>query len=140
MSKNLKSAIAHPKVVVEKISKEVKAGRVAGPFKYPPIPNLRISPLGLVPKKGATDFRLIHHLSYPPNASVNDYIDPKFCHVKYTQFDEAIKLVQDLGQGCLLGKSDIKSAFRLIPVAPEDFDQLGFCYDKKVYFGSSILI
>jgi hypothetical protein len=101
MAKNLKSAISHPEVVVEKISKEVKEGRVAGPFRLPPIPNLRISPLGLVPKKGANDFRLIHHLSYPPSASVNDYIDPKLCHVKYTQFDEAIKLVQDLGQGCL---------------------------------------
>ena len=43
-------------------------------------------------------------------------------------------MVQDLGRGCLLGKSDIKSAFRLLPVSVLDFDQLGFKFDGKFYF------
>lgn len=133
MSKNLKSAFSHPEVVQEKINKEISEGRVAGPFDFPPFPTLRVSPLGVVEKKNK-DFRLIHHLSYPESDSVNDYIDPKLCYVQYTSFDEAIALVQNLGQGCLLGKSDIKSAFRLIPVSPKDFDQLGFYVDGKYYF------
>ena len=82
--------------------------------------------LSIVEKKNGSDFRLIHHLSYPQNKSVNDFIDPQLCHVQYTNFDEAIAMVQEPGQGCLLGKSDIKPAFRLIPVNPNDFDQLGF--------------
>lgn len=43
-----------------------------------------------------------------------------------------------------MAKSDIKSAFRLLPIAPGDFDLLGFqlegyfYFDKMVPFGSSI--
>lgn len=133
-SKNLKSASARPEITQQKIDKELAEGRIGGPFLYPPMPTLRISPLGLVEKKRSKDFRLIHHLSYPPNESVNDFIDSKLCYVKYASFDEAVSIVQELGQGCLLGKSDIKSAFRLIPVSPLDFDQLGFCFNGKYYF------
>jgi hypothetical protein len=51
--------------VVEKISKEVKLGRIAGPFKQRPISNLIISPAGLVPKAVPGKYRMIQHLSYP---------------------------------------------------------------------------
>ncbi|MEW8545793.1 MAG: reverse transcriptase domain-containing protein [Candidatus Thiodiazotropha sp.] len=137
-SKNLKSANLLPEVVRRKIKGEIDAGRVAGPFDYRPFPTLRVSPLGLVPKKEPGDYRLIHHLSYPSGDSVNDFIDPQLCSVQYTSFDEAIHMVQDLGVGCLLGKSDIKSAFRLLPVSVLDFDQLGFKFDGKYYFDKSM--
>lgn len=48
-----------------KIRKEVRAGQVIGPFCDLPIENLRVSPLGLVPKKAPEEFCLIHHLSFP---------------------------------------------------------------------------
>ena len=99
-----------------------------------PPAKLRISPLGLVPKKEPGEFPLLHHLSYPSGKSLNDFIDPKLCSVQYTSFDEAVHMVQDLGRSCLLGKSDIKSAFRLLPVSVLDFDQLGFKFDGKFYF------
>jgi hypothetical protein len=38
-------------------------GRIAGPFSVPLFPTLRVSPIGLVPKKNG-DFRMIHNLSY----------------------------------------------------------------------------
>lgn len=47
---NLKSALQAPEVLKEKIAKEILLGRVAGPFLQRPLKNLRISPLGLVPK------------------------------------------------------------------------------------------
>lgn len=137
-AKNLKSAELHPDLVRQKIQMEVEAGRVAGPFANRPLPNLRISPLGLVPKKEPGQFRLIHHLSYPCGNSLNDFIDPDLCSVQYTSFDEAVHMIQDLGRGCLLGKSDIKSAFRLLPVSPMDFDQLGFIFDGIFYFDKSM--
>ena len=65
--KNLKSAIERPDILLQKIKKEIDAGRVAGPFKFRPIPTLRISPLGLVSKGKDGQFRVIHHLSYPEN-------------------------------------------------------------------------
>ena len=50
-AKNLKSASSQPDIVRQKIQTEIDAGRVAGPFDQRPFPNLRVSPLGLVPKK-----------------------------------------------------------------------------------------
>lgn len=144
-SKNLKSASDHPEIIKEKIEEEVKAGRVAGPFEFSnlPIQTLRVSPIGLVPKKNGK-FRMIHHLSHPKGNSLNDFIDPKLCSVQYTSFDEAIHMLQDLKQGCYLFKFDIKHAFRLLPVHPDDFDQLGFRFldayfiDLSMPFGCSI--
>ena len=139
-SKNLKSALKYPEIVREKINKEVELHRVAGPFKHRPLPTLRISPIGLVPKKSndpmstKTDYRLIHHLSYPEGESLNDYIDPSKCSVQYTPFDSAVHMVQDLGKNCQLFKMDIKSAFRIMPIACKDFDQLGFKFENLFYF------
>lgn len=143
-SKNLRSIYEKPAIVQQKIEKEIKLGRVAGPFMEKPLPNLQVSPIGLVPKKLPGEYRLIHHLSYPESYSINDFIDPNICSVQYTNFDEAVYMLQDLGQGCKLFKVDIKSAFRLLPVCIEDIELLGFKYkgqyyvDKCLPFGCSI--
>lgn len=50
-AKNLKSADDNKSTLKEKIEKEVSLGRIAGPFDHIPMPNIHISPLGLVPKK-----------------------------------------------------------------------------------------
>lgn len=142
-SKNLPSLYKHLPIALEKINKELQLNRVAGPFPQPPFVNLQVSPLGLVPKKDG-DMRLIHHLSYPNEDSINSFIDPTACSVKYSSIDEAADMISKLGEGSLMAKSDIKSAFRLLPIAPGDFDLLGFqlegyfYFDKMVPFGSSI--
>lgn len=132
-AKNLPSVRKAPNILQTKIDKELEAGRIAGPFSSPPLPALRVSPLGLVPKKDG-DFRVIHHLSYPALSSVNDFIDESSCSVKYSSIDDAVEMVQKLGKGANLGKSDIKKAFRLLPVWPGDFDLLGFKLENKIYF------
>lgn len=81
---NLKSARELPCVVAKKLAKEHEAGRVAGPFLSPPLPNLRVSPLGVVPKKTPREYHLIHHLSYPKGSSVNDSIAPELCMPHWT--------------------------------------------------------
>lgn len=124
-SKNLLSALQNPEIVWDKVMSEVKNGRIAGPFENRPISNLRCSPIGIVPKKTG-GFRLITHLSYPPKLSVNDFVDEKFTSVKYSSFDNAIDMIKLLGPNAKMGKKDIKSAFRLLPIYPGDFDLLGF--------------
>jgi hypothetical protein len=57
---------------------------------------------------------------------VNDYVDEKFISVKYSSFDNAINIIKNLSDNALIGKKDIKSAFRLLPIYPGDFDLLGF--------------
>ena len=81
-------------------------GRVAGPFESIPFPTFRVSPVGLVSKKDG-DVRLIHHLSYPTHNSVNYHIDSDICTVKYSNIDEAVLMIQSLGQGTLLAKTDL---------------------------------
>ena len=74
--------------------KEVKEKRYAGPFEQIPFDNYIQSPIGLVPKDGGKDTRLIFHLSYPRDgsSSVNANTPTELCLVKYPDFNEAIKL------------------------------------------------
>ena len=54
-----------------KVMKKVKAERYAGPFEKIPFDNYIQSPIGLVPKDGRKDTRLIFHLSYPRGKTIN---------------------------------------------------------------------
>ena len=116
-SPNLKSALERSVVTSAKLQKECDARRIVGPFATPPFSNFRSSPIGLVPKKDPSEFRLIHHLSYPQGTSVNDFIPNHYSTVKYASVGDATKSIQRLGRGCFMAKTDVKSAFRIIPYA-----------------------
>jgi hypothetical protein len=131
-TKNLKSVLENHQIALEKVVNEIQLGRIAGPFQYSPISNLRCSPIGVIPKK-TSGWRLITHLSYPPFGSVNDFIDGKFTSVQYSLFDNAVSIVRNLGKGALIRRKDIKSAFRLLPIYPGDFDLLGFKIGSNYY-------
>ena len=90
-AKSLLSAVQNPTVVDAKIAKELAAGRLAGPFDSPPISPSVVSPLDVVPKKSAGEFRLIHHLSFPKGASVNDGISHENSTVCYATIGDAIR-------------------------------------------------
>ena len=79
----------------------------------------------LIPKKEVGAYRIIHHLSHPPGSSINDFIDEVDSTVQYTSFNTAIEIMANLGKGAMLGKADIKSAFRLLPMHPDDYELLG---------------
>ena len=90
---NLKSVRGMEGTVQEKIDKEVREDRVLGPFAMAHLEALRVSPLGIVPKKAQGEFRLINHLSYPEGVSVNDDIPQKLCTMHSTSFDEVVCMV-----------------------------------------------
>ena len=142
-SRNLRTVSQLPEKVKEKIDKEKSLGRIVGPFQKPPIENLIISPIGLVPKSQPGKYRMIQHLSFPDGDSVNDWIDREYCAVQYTHFDKAVEGVIRVGKGALMAKEDIESAFRLLPVHPEDFGLLGiklgssYFIDKALPMGAS---
>ena len=143
LSKNLKSAVDNPDIVSEKISSELKANRIAGPFDKPPFPKFRTNPLGLVPKNSGSGFRMIHHLSYPADDSVNDAIPRDQCSVHYTSIQDAIKTISEMKGRVFLAKSDIANAFRLVPIHPDDYPLLGmqwggvYYYDKCMPMGGA---
>jgi len=130
-SPNLKSALEQPQIVVSKLNEEREAGRIVGPFSIPPFQNFCCSPLGIVPKKDPSKFRLIHHLSYPPGSSVNDCIPEVCSSVHYASINDAISVIKRKGAGCFMAKTDIKSAFRIIPIHPSDFALLGMKWQNS---------
>ena len=117
----MRSATTHEKALLEQINKEIDLGRiVVFSFTEKQISNLRLNPVGVVPK-GNGGRRLISHLSSPLGESVNDFIDPNLCSVSYSRFEDAIKKIQKLGKSTQLGIKDISGAFRLLPLYPGDF-------------------
>ena len=63
-SNNLPLRIGTHADIWEKIMKEVKLERYAGPYEQVPFETFIQSPIGLVPKDNGTKTRLIFHLSY----------------------------------------------------------------------------
>ena len=58
-------------------------------------------------------------------------IPKELATVRYATTDDAIRLVKSLGKGCFLAKTDIKSAFRIIFVSPNDFPLLELFYQSQ---------
>ena len=135
-AKNLPTAFEHPEIVSENLANEVRLGRTAGPFDIPPFKNFQVSPIGLVPKKHSNKYRTIFHLSFPKSgdSSINYSIPKEEFGLHYITIDNAIEGIISFGQGCFLAKTDIESAFRLIPVHPDDYELLGMFWDDKYFY------
>ena len=139
--RNLKSARDNFAKVTEAVVKELNRGHTSGPFPFPPFPHTHCSPIGAAPKPDGSA-RLILDLSSPRGESVNDGISREEFRCKYSKFDDAVSIVLHLGQGAVLGKIDIKHAFRICPVDPEQWHLLCFRWldqfftDTRLPFGS----
>ena len=137
-SGNLKSCRELPHVITEKIWVELALGRIQGPFDEPPFQNLQVSPIGCVPKKKPGEYRIIHHLSYPEGGSINDFICEELSTVRYCKFDDAVALVILLGKGCLMSKTDVESAYRILPLNRLDHELIGFKWQSKYYYDTCL--
>ena len=132
---NMVSANHHPQIVSEYLHKEIERGRMLGPFPDAGgLPPLHINRFGVIPKGHNTGkFRLITDLSFPSGKSVNDGIDPDLCSMAYTTVEEVAGQAARLGKGALLAKIDIESAYRLIPVHPQDRALQGMMWEGAIY-------
>ena len=156
-ARNLPLSIGSEEELWEKMIKEVKVNRFAGPFEEIPFDEYIQSPAGLVPKAGGRT-RLIFHLSHNFKqsglASVNAFTPKDKCTVKYKDIDYAVntcfRCTIKENETLYFGKTDVTSAFRLVPLArkcwkylilkakdPES-GQWRFFVDKCLPFGSSI--
>ena len=135
---NMPSAAQHHSVVTDYVANESKIGRFHGPLPKPQ-PGLHINRFGVIPK-GHTPgkWRLITDLSFPPQRSVNDGIDPALCSLSYVSLDTVAAAAAALGPGALMAKVDIESAYRLIPVHPEDCRLLGVEWENQCYYDTKL--
>ena len=131
---NLKSALDHPAAVDTWITHELQQGRVAGPFATlaEAHPNLQVSPVGSVPKRGTDKRRAIHHLSHDFDdcPSINGHIDKADATLTYTTVVAAIASVNKFrrrpGGAPIAGCTDIVDAFRNIRQASDCAHLYGF--------------
>ena len=56
---------------------------------------------------------------------MNDFIDSSFAEVRDSNPDNAVSMIRKLGRGALIGKLDLKSAFRILRMSVSDFPLLG---------------
>ena len=151
LAPNLKLRIGSKEELWNKVMTEVELGRYAGPFQQPPFEHFVQSPIGLVPKDKGLKTRLIFHLSYPKDGdSVNSGIPHELCTVKYPDFDKVVKICLQEGEACFIGKSDMSSAFRHVPMSKDQWwllvmkaehphtSKVLYFVDKCLPFGSSI--
>lgn len=131
---NLLSARQHPEVVRDYLLHECSQGRVIGPLDNSLSSFLQINRFGVIPKKNSDRWRLILDLSAPEGKSVNDGIDHDLCSLSYVSIDNAAEAIVSKGRGAYLAKIDIQSAYRIVPVHPDDRPLLGMSWEGSLYF------
>ena len=164
-SNNLPFTVGNKFELWDKIMSEVQLKIYAGPYEKIPFGNYIQSPVGLVPK-AENKTRLIFHLSYKfknGNESVNYWTPDRLCSVKYNDLDCVVKyLLKILDQyaqhktgasppdGLVYAKTDMKSAFRILPCSRQSWrwlilkgvhpitNKTYYFVDKNLAFGASI--
>ena len=137
--KNLKSAQDNLTVVQEYIDAEVQAGQLV------PIPahinrdRVHVSPFGVIPKRHQPGkWQLIVDLSLPKGHSVNDGISESLCSLHYPSVHDGARMARALGKGALVAKLDLKNAYRIIPVHPDDRWLLGVRWQGQTLLDAAL--
>ena len=91
-------------------------------------------PNRVVPKSEPGQYTITQHLSYPEKTSIKDGIAEEFKTVSYASIDDAISRIKSHGSKALMCKTDIDSAFRLIPMNPEEYPLLGIKFNHRFYY------
>ena len=134
LSANHPSSLANNSVVEKYICSEVALGRLMDPITGEAVAGIHISPISLVPKAHRVNaWRMIVDLSSPHGQSVNDGISSELSSVQYASIDEAVSVMLSMGQATLLVKIDLKDAYHLVLVHPEDHHLLGISWGGAVY-------
>ena len=103
------------------------------PCHYIP-PGIHTSPLGVIPEQNKPGkWHLIVDLSSPAGFSVNDGISQECSSMRYTCLDHLTLLVNSVSRGALLVKADIKEAYQMIPIHPDDQHLLGVRWNDYYY-------
>ena len=133
-NENRQSSLANPEVITNHITAELEKGRLVGPVVESLMAAIQVNPIGLVPKGHRTRrWRVIVHLSAPNHFVVNDDISEELSSFSYTSLDDVVDLIRRLGTGTQLVKMDLKDAYRIVPIHPDDNHLLGISWNGAIY-------
>lgn len=152
MPNNHASSIENPSAVLKHIDSEVRAGRYTGPLHPERLEMLinspfRTAPLGVIPKPGTSEFRIIQDLSYPRDSnihfSVNSEIEPDLYICEWGTFPLVVTMIMDAAPGTQAATLDVDAAYRRVPITPEQQKHFivawnGLCWiDHNAPFGGA---
>ena len=127
-----------PSVISEYLAREVSLNRM---IKLPSgiwPSGTHISPVGVIPKNKPGKWRLIVDLSSLSGHSINDGISPKRSSLSYTSVDHLTSMILLEGQRSFMVKADIKEAYRMVPIHPQDQPLLGIMWEDSVYIDKTL--
>ena len=128
-----------PNIITEYLWRELSLGCM---IKLPPYicpHNLHTNPIGIIPKKNKSGkWCLIVDLSSPDGGSVNDGISTSLASLSYSSVDHLAALVLKVGRGAFLVKADIKEAYRMIKVHPQDCHLLSVKWENSVFIDQAL--
>ena len=137
--KNMRSADHHPQVVDDYLDSELTRKVVKGPFDRAIVPGVHINKIGVIEKSSQPGkWRLIVDLSHPEGRSVNDFVSAELCSLQYVRVDDVVHKLREIGQGTEMAKLDVKSAYRNVPVHPDDRHFLGMSWKGKVFIDAAL--
>ena len=138
--KNHSSALKRPDIIDDYIKTEMQNAAIIGPFESNPFSSdCVVSPLQVVIKDSTSKPRIVHDLSFPERFSVNDgisndtFLNDSF-ELRLPGVDRLIEFIREKGKGCHIFKTDLRRAFRQIPVDPADIPLLGFQVNDLLSF------
>ena len=137
---NMRSALEQPHTVSRYLQEECATGRVIGPLAINDFReiDLMISRFGVIPKGSTGKWRLIVDLSFPEGGSVNNGIESDICSLHYAKVEEATKELVKQGHNSWMAKVDIKSAYRTVPVHPQDWWLLGMQWEGALFVDTTL--
>ncbi|CAB4003138.1 Hypothetical predicted protein [Paramuricea clavata] len=77
---------------------------------------------------------VVRDLAAQAGASIHDGISSEHTVVCYSRVDDAISMIKKLRKSCFLAKTDIKNAFHIISICPQDYDLLGIFWQGEFYY------
>ena len=81
---------------------------------------------------------MIVDLSSPVGHSVNEGIDTELISLAYASIDNAVDWILQLGPKTQLVKMDLKDAYRIVPVHPQDHHLLAISWENRVYIDRAL--
>ena len=144
---NHKGALNYSSYIDAYIQKEMKLGRMAGPYKNLPYlgttSRIGVSPLNSVPKREVDERRVIIDFSWPLDNSVNSAIDKDNYMgtpivLTYPTVDTLAVRVMELGVGCALFKKDLTSAFRQLMCDLYDYSLMIYQWSGDYYIDLAV--
>ena len=133
LARNAPSSQENCAVVDAYLKEQIAKGYIAGPFSPRDCSAVLTSSMAVIPKKTPGKWRVIVNLSRPDGRSVNDHLRRESTHVAYSSVDDTAHLMYSLGRGALMAKLDIREAYRIVPIHPDDRRFLGVTWRDHVY-------